>query len=116
MNAHLADAKYLKLGFIVRDNIHSTEKHVIVGVKTYETSDFIRNKIKIRSLETPWTILAKFIKAIQELDGDGRFIALRDPLKQVIRVYKVTDDSFTKEDGLPSLGYIKKALKYKEKK
>ena len=45
------------------------------------------------------------------LDGDGRYIAIRDPLKQVIRLFKVRDDDFTKDDGLPGFGTLKKMLK-----
>mmetsp|Transcript_56284 Transcript_56284/g.89653 ORF Transcript_56284/g.89653 Transcript_56284/m.89653 type:complete len:601 (+) Transcript_56284:55-1857(+) len=110
MQAHLADAKYIKLGFVSRVNEHDPNKHEIVGVRTYETGDFIRNKLRMRSTNEAWTILAKFVKSIQELEGDGRFIAVRDPLKQVIRLFRVSDDAFTKDDGLPSFVALKKAL------
>ena len=115
INAHLSDAKYIKLGFICRSDVHSTERHLIVGVKTYETDDFIKNKVRIRSVNEVWTIFAKFIKCIQDLEKDGRYIAVRDPLKQYIRIYKVSDDSFTKDDGLPSFGYLKKVLNINDK-
>merc|ERR1712228_950583 len=53
---------------------------------------------------------AKFIKCIQELKDDGRYVAVRDPLKQVIRIYKVQDNGFVKEDGMPSFGQFKKMV------
>eukprot|EP01084_Bolivina_argentea_P176658 305651_1 len=110
IKAHLSGANYIKLGFVTRDSVHSTEKHLVCGVKTYQVDDFIRNKLRIRSMNEPWTIFAKFVKCVKELEHDGRYIAVRDPLKQVIRMFKVNDDSFTKDDGLPSFGALKKMV------
>jgi len=111
MQAHLADAKFIKLGFVNRTNVYSTDRHSIVGVKTFETDKFIKNTLRIKSMNEPWTVFAKFIKEIQALKDDGRYVAVRDPLKQVIRIYKVQDDGFMKEDGMPSFGQFKKMLR-----
>ena len=86
MCAHLSDSKYLKLGFVTRSNVHSTEKHSICGVKTYQTQDFIKNKLRIRSTNEAWTIFAKFVKSIQELKDDGRYIAVRYMLRMWLRL------------------------------
>merc|ERR1712232_1504918 len=43
MMAHLSDAKFIKLGFVNRCNVYSTDRHMIVGVKTFETENFIKN-------------------------------------------------------------------------
>merc|ERR1712228_136485 len=110
MMAHLSDAKYIKLGFVNRSNVYSTERHMIVGVKTFETDQFIKNTLRIRNMNEPWTVFAKFIKCIQELKDDGRYVAVRDPLKQVIRIYKVQYDGFVKEDGMPTFGQFKKMV------
>lgn len=111
IKAHLSGSKYLKIGYVTRANVHSTEKHLICGVKTYETSDFIKNRLRMRSLNDPWTIFAKFMKSIYELKDDGRYIAIRDPLKQVIRLYRTKDEDFNKDDGLPTYQNLRKWVK-----
>jgi len=114
IKAHLCDAKYLKLGFVTRNDIHSTDRHLIAGVKTYETRDFIKNKLHIRRTDEVWTILAKFLsKCLEQMKEDGRYIAVRDPLKQVIHVFRCRKDTFTKDDGMPSWDALRKSLNVK---
>merc|ERR1719229_1682989 len=45
MMAHLSDAKYIKLGFVNRSNVYSIDRHMIVGVKTFGTEQFIKNNL-----------------------------------------------------------------------
>lgn len=113
MKAMLSGAKCLKLGFVARANVHSTDQHLIHGVKTYETLDFVRNKLRIRSTSEPWTVFAKFMKCIDSLK-DGRYIAVRDPLKQVIRMYQVEENEF-KKGGMPPLSSIKGLMRGNKK-
>jgi len=113
IKAHLCDAKWIKLGFVTRNDIHSTDRHLIAGVKTYDTEDFIRNKLHIR-MTNEWTILAKFLKQLEELKEDGRYIAVRDPYKGVIHMFKCRKDTFTKDDGMPSWDAIRKSLGVKK--
>merc|ERR1712087_159417 len=115
MKALLCGAKYMKVGFVTRTNVYGIEGHQIHGVSTFETKDWIRNKLHIRSNSEPWTVFAKFMKSIQELKQDGRYIAVRDPLKQVIRMYQVDDNSFGGE-GIPPLQTIKKLVRKKKNK
>jgi len=116
LKAQLSGAKWIKMGYVMREKSHSTDKHLICGVKTYDTKDFIRNCLFIRRLEQPWTVFAKFMKLVRELKEDGRYVAVRDPLKQVIRMYRVEQDSFKKDDNMPTYNAIEKLLGRKKKK
>merc|ERR1712154_140179 len=109
LKAHFAGAKYIKIGFVARAKPSSTDRHLIYGVKTFDTDSFVRNEMGIRTTREPWTVFAKFMKLIGELKEDGRYVAVRDPLKQVIRMYQVEKGAF-QQDGLPSWGQIDKML------
>lgn len=104
--AHLAGIETIKLAFVTRVNSNDATEHHIVGVKNFTLKDIIQ-KMGLE-LTHEWGVLNHFIKLIRDLD-DGRYIGVRDPLKQVIRIYRVDDDAFINDD-LPTLTDVKNRL------
>lgn len=110
IKAKLSDSKYVKLGFVAREKNYKIDKHQIVGVKTFETRDYLK-KFGIKSLRDPWNIFIRFINKIKDIEVDGRFIVIRDPLYQVFRIYKIENESFTQDD-IASFAGLKKIVKH----
>ena len=106
IKAKLSDSKYVKLGFVTREKVYKIDKHQIVGVKTFETRDYLK-KFGIKSMRDPWNVFVRFIQKIKEIEGDGRFIVIRDPLYQVFRVYSIDNEAFTNDD-IASFAGLKK--------
>lgn len=53
-----------------------------------------------------WGILSEMVKEFRSLE-DGRYCMIRDPLKQVMRIYSVTDSEFSE---LPHFNVVRKTL------
>jgi len=103
--AMLASATTVKLGFVARVN-NNPDLHHILGVKSMRGSDFYKASMGLDK-QRQWGIAHYFITLCRELD-DGRFVAIRDPLKQVIRIYSVESDAFGKDKGnLPTIDQMK---------
>lgn len=101
--SHLAGIDTIKLAFVTRVNPTDANEHHIVGVKNFSLRDIIQ-KMGLE-LSHEWGVLNNFIKLIRDLE-DGRYIGVRDPLKQVIRIYRVDDDAFAGNDEILGLQKI----------
>uniref|UniRef100_A0A4W6E285 Eukaryotic translation initiation factor 3 subunit D n=1 Tax=Lates calcarifer TaxID=8187 RepID=A0A4W6E285_LATCA len=80
--AMLAGSEYLKLGYVSRYHVKDSARHVILGTQ---------------HMENAWGILRCVIDICRKLD-EGKYLILKDPNKQVIRVYSLPDGTFSSDE------------------
>lgn len=95
--AILANADQMKLGFVSRTNPRSDKDHVVLGVLGYKPRDFA-SQMNL-NVANGWGIVRTIVDMILKQD-DGKFIIVKDPNKNVIRLYQVPDDTFDDEGSL----------------
>ncbi|CAJ0932778.1 unnamed protein product [Ranitomeya imitator] len=93
--ALLAGSEYLKLGYVSRYHVKDSSRHVILGTQQFKPSEFA-NQINL-SMENAWGILRCVIDICMKLD-EGKYLILKDPNKQVIRIYSLPDGTFSSDE------------------
>jgi len=93
--AILAGSHHIKLGYVSRCNMKDSAKHVILGTEQFAPSEFA-TQINL-NMDNGWGILRCIIDICMKLE-DGKYLLLRDPNKQVIRLYDVPNNTFESDD------------------
>lgn len=96
--AILAKADQMKLGFVSRANPKSNSNHVILGVVGYKPREFA-SQMNL-GLSNGWGIVRTIVDLVRALSGaeeDKKYILVKDPNKQLVRLYDVPVQTF--EDG-----------------
>jgi len=93
--AILAGSDQIKLGYVSRVNMKDSAKHVILGTEQFKPSEFA-GQINL-NMDNAWGILRCIIDICMKLD-DGKYLLLRDPNKQVIRLFDVPNNTFESDD------------------
>uniref|UniRef100_A0A669B056 Eukaryotic translation initiation factor 3, subunit D n=1 Tax=Oreochromis niloticus TaxID=8128 RepID=A0A669B056_ORENI len=93
--AMLAGSEYLKLGYVSRYHVKDSARHVILGTQQFKPNEFA-SQINL-SMENAWGILRCVIDICLKLD-EGKYLILKDPNKQVIRVYSLPDGTFSSDE------------------
>uniref|UniRef100_A0A6Q2ZA57 Eukaryotic translation initiation factor 3 subunit D n=1 Tax=Esox lucius TaxID=8010 RepID=A0A6Q2ZA57_ESOLU len=93
--AMLAGSEYLKLGYVSRYHAKDSARHVILGTQQFQPTEFA-SQINL-SMENAWGILRCVIDICRKLD-EGKYLILKDPNKQVIRVYSLPDGTFSSDE------------------
>ncbi|KAM4021754.1 eukaryotic translation initiation factor 3 subunit D [Anomaloglossus baeobatrachus] len=93
--ALLAGSEYLKLGYVSRYHVKDSSRHVILGTQQFKPCEFA-NQINL-SMENAWGILRCVIDICMKLD-EGKYLILKDPNKQVIRIYSLPDGTFSSDE------------------
>ena len=99
--AMLAKADLMKLGFVSRQNPKSTAEHVIVGVLGYKPREFA-SQMNL-NVGNGWAIVKAFVDMVQKVEGDGKFVLVKDPNKPTIRLYQVPGNPFEEDDDVNSM-------------
>ncbi|CAB1342053.1 unnamed protein product, partial [Coregonus sp. 'balchen'] len=81
--AMLAGSEYLKLGYVSRYHAKDSARHVVLGTQQFQPTEFA-SQINL-SMENAWGILRCVIDICRKLE-EGKYLILKDPNKQVIRV------------------------------
>ena len=63
--------------------------HVLLGVQNYSLDIFTRQLMF--NEKNMWAVLHHFVKIINKQE-DGHYVFLKDPMKGIIRLYKVPDE------------------------
>lgn len=63
--------------------------HVLLGVQNYSLDIFTRQLML--NEKNMWATLEHFVKLVNKQE-DGHYIFLKDPMKGIIRMYRVPDD------------------------
>uniref|UniRef100_A0A8C0FTN4 Eukaryotic translation initiation factor 3 subunit D n=1 Tax=Bubo bubo TaxID=30461 RepID=A0A8C0FTN4_BUBBB len=93
--ALLAGSEYLKLGYVSRYHVKDSARHVILGTQQFKPNEFA-SQINL-SIENAWGILRCVIDICMKLD-EGKYLILKDPNKQVIRIYSLPDGTFSSDE------------------
>lgn len=91
----LAKADVMKLGFVSRVNPKLNDKHVILGVIGWKPRDFA-NQMNL-SLSNGWGIVRTIADMCLKRE-DGKYVLVKDPNKQILRLYEVPAGSFDDDD------------------
>jgi translation initiation factor 3 subunit D len=114
VQAILAKADMMKLGYVLiflsysllvltitsfvsRVNPKSPETHVILGVLGYKPREFAAQMNL--NLANGWGIVRTIVDMVLKMD-DGKFVLIKDPNKNMLRLYSVPSDTFEDEGGL----------------
>ncbi|KAK5738339.1 hypothetical protein LTR17_006058 [Elasticomyces elasticus] len=103
--AILAKADLMKLGFVSRAHPKSTTEHVILGVLGYKPREFAAQMNL--NLNNGWAIVRTFVDLVMR-EEDGKYVMVKDPNKNLIRLYHVPRDTFEEEEdeGMGGMGGI----------
>jgi len=94
VQAHLANADGLKLGWVSRVLARDLNSNSIVAVTKHTTSDFA-HEVGV-DFQKMWGSL-KYILDIARKFDNGKYILLRDPNKKHLVFYKIAMDEFDKK-------------------
>ena len=106
--AILAKADQLKLGFVSRANPKSAANHVILGVVGYKPREFA-SQMNLQ-LSNGWGIVRTIVDLVRGMSegekADKKYVLVKDPNKQVIRLYDVPLGTFEDDDdgGMGNVG------------
>lgn len=106
----LSGSAYLRLGFLMRANSSDNTNHLIVGTSQYKPQDFAARTINL-NMKNCWAILRSLIGLFDGQPDDSKFVILKDPNKDSLKVYKVPLSTFeeveeTEYEGELDLGDI----------
>merc|ERR1719204_815607 len=99
-SAVLAGASEIKLGWVVRQNV-SEKAHDILKTETIPIKTFAKS-VNVTP-QNMWAVLARIVSEIRKQE-EGRYIMMKDPNKQTIRMYRIRQDEFENEEDLDDSG------------
>uniref|UniRef100_A0A7S3AMK6 Eukaryotic translation initiation factor 3 subunit D n=1 Tax=Haptolina ericina TaxID=156174 RepID=A0A7S3AMK6_9EUKA len=94
VQAMLAGADLIKLGYVSRTNVRDCFHHVILGTQQYKPKEFAQH-INL-NMNNAWGMLKAIIDLCLQLE-EGKFLLLKDPNKPVIRFYSIPQDAFEED-------------------
>jgi len=95
LQAHLAGASKIKLGWLSRVNVKDSHTHAILGVSDHSPQE-LAQELGL-DLTQVWGALKHLIQIFQEKFEEGSYIILRDPSRKSIHIYAVPEDEFRRE-------------------
>ncbi|KFY31693.1 hypothetical protein V493_00892 [Pseudogymnoascus sp. VKM F-4281 (FW-2241)] len=90
----IANADVMKIGFVSRANPKSNDRHVILGVIGWKPRDFAAQMNL--SVSNGWGIV-RTIADMCMAQPEGKYVLVKDPNKQILRLYNVPGSSFEEE-------------------
>lgn len=90
----LAKADTMKLGFVSRSNPKNNNDHVVLGVLTNKPRDFA-NQMAL-NLANGWGIVRTIVDMCLKME-EGKYVLVKDPNKQVLRLYSVPENTFEED-------------------
>ena len=98
--AVLANADLMKLGFVSRVSPRDTGHHVVLGVLGYKPREFAAQMNL--NMGNGWGIVRSIVDMVMGLEDDGernrKFVLVKDPNKNLLRLYEVPLGTFADED------------------
>ncbi|KAL8905208.1 MAG: hypothetical protein Q9171_006765 [Xanthocarpia ochracea] len=92
----LARADVMKLGFVSRATPKAADRHVILGVMGYDPRKFAEQMNL--NLSNGWGIVRTIIDMVRGMK-DGKYVLVKDPNKNLLRLYEVPAGTFEEDDG-----------------
>ncbi|TFK25985.1 eukaryotic translation initiation factor 3 subunit 7 [Coprinopsis marcescibilis] len=95
VQAVLAGADLMKIGYISRANPRDNTRHVILSTTSIRPTDFAA-QLNV-SLANGWGVVRSVIDMCMKVP-EGKYVLVKDPNKPVIRLYSVPQDTFVGQD------------------
>jgi len=92
----LSGADYIKFGFISRVNNKDNKRHEILGTHTFKPREFA-NHLQL-TIENSWGLLKEIVDKLMKLE-DGKFVLVKDAVKNNFTLYSVPDNAFDETDN-----------------
>ncbi|KAI8047359.1 eukaryotic translation initiation factor 3 subunit D [Gilbertella persicaria] len=89
VQAILADAEQLKLGYVARYSPKDNTRHVILGTQAYKPRDFA-SQMNL-SLTNGWGIVKAVVDMCLQLP-EGTYVMMKDPNRPILRIYVVPSE------------------------
>lgn len=83
--------------FVSRVNPRSAQDHVILGVLGYKPREFAAQMNL--NIANGWGIVRTIVDMVLKM-GDGKYVIVKDPNKNVLRLYSVPVDFFDDEGSV----------------
>ncbi|KAK9817128.1 hypothetical protein WJX72_009970 [[Myrmecia] bisecta] len=99
--ALVAGADMIKLGYVSRAHPKDNYNHVILSTQVCKPKDFA-SQINL-NMDNCWGIVRALVDVCLKLD-EGKYLLVKDPNKQLMRLYEVPEDAFLEnytEEPLP---------------
>lgn len=93
--AILSGCDVMKIGYVSRKSPQDSWNHALLGVQTYQTSDFAEQIGMTRN--NAFGILRTIIDEVLGYE-DGKYLIMKDPMKAVMRIYAIDWDTFAEDD------------------
>jgi len=93
--AVLVKAKTLILGFCSRVHHEDSKEHQILKTMNLDTKEFAKSFCRLRNLENGWGVFNNLIQKFRQDDfEEGKYVVLRDAMRDRIHIFKVDDNEF----------------------
>jgi translation initiation factor 3 subunit D len=90
----LANADFMKIGYVSRAAPNNPNDHQILATQSFRPKE-LANQLGMNPINV-WGILKMFCETLLSME-DGKYLILKDPLKQAIRIYSVPINSFEED-------------------
>lgn len=91
----LAGVDQIKFGFVSRQNVRATDKHVILATQQFKPNEFA-SQIAL-NIDNAWGIVRCIIDFLLK-QKDGKYIIMKDPNKPILRIYDIPENSFSDDE------------------
>ena len=91
VQALLAGSDQIKFGYVSRVHVRDANKHVILGTQQYKPHEFA-TQINL-NMDNAWAILRCIIDIVMK-QNDGKYLIMKDPNKNIIRLYDIPNNTF----------------------
>ncbi|XP_076443201.1 eukaryotic translation initiation factor 3 subunit D-like [Babylonia areolata] len=95
VSAILAGSDQIKFGYVSRQHVKDTAKHVILGTQQFKPTEFAA-QINL-NMDNAWGILRCIVDTCMKLK-EGKYLIMKDPNKPVVRIYDIPDHTFESDD------------------
>lgn len=87
----LANASLMKIGYVSRSAPNNPNDHYVLATQSYRPKE-LAGQLGMTMINV-WGVLKMFCETLLAMD-DGKYLIMKDPQKQAIRIYSVPIDSF----------------------
>lgn len=75
--------------FVARDTARNVSNHTLLAVQTIKPTEFC-DQISL-NMRNCWGILKSMVELVNRYEEDGRFVLLKDPMKNAMRLYAIPE-------------------------
>ncbi|CAF2113009.1 unnamed protein product [Rotaria magnacalcarata] len=93
--AILAGSDQMKFGYVSRQNFKDASRHTILGMQNFKPQEFATQMAL--NTDNGWGIVRVLVDFFMN-KPDGRYLITKDPMKPVLRIYSIPENSFDSEE------------------